>query len=409
MAKYRFKAYTRGGRLESGELEAESERTALEALTSRGLFASEIGRASAGASAAPWWRRELSSSRSVDLAGQALLAREMATLLRAGVTVDEALGIMELQPRLGARIRKLLTLVQADVRAGATLSAALAAREGAVPEAFWMLVRAGETGGTLKEVLGELADSLNEVARMRKQLITAMVYPLVLLIASGITVALILTVMVPAIIPLFRDAGVEPPGLISALAAGERMLSHHWPVVLVATVAGVLAWRIAWRSERTALAIDSFMLRLPLLKGMIQNVETARFARTLSMLLGNGVPVLDALRVSGNALRNRAYKAVVLHAEEEVNRGGTLIASLSQTALLPPLAVRLIALGEQTGQLPTMLGRVAELYEQDSRQRMERLLAVSTPAVTIAIGGLVGFIMLSVVSAMMSLNDVVLR
>lgn len=408
--KYIFKAYTNTGRLESGEVEADSEPAALDLLTDRGLFALEIARAgNSSTPATAWWRRELSSPRPLDLAGQAMLARELATLLRAGVTVDEALGIIELQPHIKTRLKNLLARVQTDVRAGVTLSAALAGCDGVVPETFWMLVRAGEASGTLKEVLAELARSLDEIVRMRKQLLTAMVYPLLLLVASGVTMAVIISVMVPAIVPLFRDAGVEPPALISLLAGIETALVNFWPLIVAPLCAGVVTWRCARRSETAAVVIDGILLRLPLVRGTIQRVETAKLARTLSMLLGNGVPLLSALRVSGNAVGNRIMRAAVFRAEDEVNRGGTLLSSLAGSGLLPPLAIRLISLGEETGQLPAMLARVAEIYEEDVRQRMERFLAVSTPAVTIVIGGLVGFIMLSVVSAMLSLNEVVLR
>ena len=410
MPKYGFKAYDGAGRLEHGEIDAETPRAALDAIARRGLFALEIindtGTAKRDVSL---WHREVLGSGTLPLAAQATLARELATLIKADIPIDEVLRIVALQPRIGRATRQLVEAVEADVVAGSALSQAMAAQRPALPDYFWRLVGAGEAGGALPKVMAELSDTLEQSVRLRKQLLTAMLYPVVLLVTALISVAVIMTIMVPALLPLFRDAGAEPPFLLAALGQAAQLLSGHWPIVL-AIVAGLVAALIwATRDARVAGLWHRAELRLPFIASHVQRGSTAQITRTLAMLLRNGVPMLEALETSAGVVRNRVYAAALRQARSDVNRGGSILASLSESALFPPLALRLIGIGEQTGQLAMMLTRIADVYEHDQRQQLDRLLAFATPAITIVIGCLVGLLMVTVFSAIIGLNEVVLR
>ena len=338
-----------------------------------------------------------------------MLARELATLVRADIPVDEALRLITLQPRLGARARRVVAVALERVVAGESLFDALAAEAGAIPDHFRWLVRAGEASGRLAQVLEELAQFLELSARVRSQIVTAMLYPLVLLMGACVTLIIIATVMVPAIVPLFRDAGVEPPVLLRALAAVEGAIVVWWPLsvtVLLALVA-VVVWSL--RSEAGRAQRDRLLLRLPVLGGLTRDTSTARLARTLATLVRNGVPLLDALRVTAGAVPNRAFRAALVTAQEEVNTGAPLWASLERTGLLPELAARFLRLGEETGQLAPMLTRAADIYDHDVQQRLQRVLSIAAPVVTIGIGLGIGALILSVMGAMLGLNEAVLR
>ena len=410
MPLFNFKAYDRTGRLEAGETVADSREAALGAITRRGLFPIELDLVSAGAQVTPpWWNRELLGARALPLTPLCVLTRELATLVKADLPIDEVLRVVALQPRIGARARRLVEAVLAQVMAGASLSDALAAQAGAIPQYVWRLVQAGETSGTLPQVLDELAGFLEQSARIRSQIVTAMLYPMVLLLSAAITVAVIVTVLVPTIVPLFRDAGVEPPFLIAVLMGIERGLLGNWPITVVATATVSVAIIWMWRSEQASELRDRTALRLPVLAGLIRRSSTARFARTMATLTRNGIPMIEALRVTAGVVRNRAFRAAIRDAEAEVNQGGTLLAPLTRCGLFPDLALRLVSLGEQTGQLATMLARVADIYERDLQQQLQRILEIATPAVTILIGVFVGALILSVMGAMLGLNEVVLR
>jgi general secretion pathway protein F len=348
------------------------------------------------------------------LAAQAMLARELATLLKADLPLDEVLRVVALQPRIGAAARQLVTAVLERVMGGSALSAALAAGGGSgqansVPQHFWRLVRAGEASGTLPQVLDELATYLEQSARLRGQVITAMLYPMVLLFAALVTVLVIVTVLVPAIVPLFQDAGVPPPLLVSALLTVERALFGHWPLSLLTlgAIIGLIVW--SRQSEHGRLLRDRLVLRLPVLAGLVQRGNTAQFARTLATLTRNGVPMLEALHVVGGTVRNRVFRTAIREAEVAVNQGGTLLGSLTRCGLFPDLALRLVALGEQTGQLSGMLTRVADIYEHDLQQQLQRILGITTPLITLGIGVFVGALILTVMSAMLGLNETVLK
>ncbi len=409
MPRYGFTAYDSGGRLERGEVDAESQRAALDTLSRRGLFPLEIGSNDQASRDVRWWNRELLAPRSLPLAAQAMLARELATLLKADIPVDEVLRIIALQPRIGGATRRVVEAVEADVVAGSALSEALAARDGAVPDFFWRLIGAGEASGALAQVLAELADFLEQSLRLRKQLLTALLYPIVLLLAAVLSIGVIVTIMAPALLPLFQDAGAEPPFLLTLLSRLERFLVGSWPITLLFAACLALVGLLATRNERLASLWDRAVLGAPIAGGLVQRGSTARFARTLATLLRNGVAVMDALDAVAGVVRNRAYRSAIRQTREDVNRGQPLLASLSNSGLFPQLALRLVGLGEQTGQLATMLTRVADIYEHDQQQQLERLLAFVTPAVTILIGCLVGFLMITVFGAILGLNEAVLR
>lgn len=412
MPLYSFKAYDIAGRLEQGELEADSREAALEKLGRTGRFPFDIAPASTVAGPAPttpWWNRELLGQGALPLATLAVLARELATLTKAALPIDEVLRVVALQPRIGGRARRLIETVLGRVIAGASLSEALAAQGQAIPQHFWRLVRAGEVSGTLPQALDELASFLEQSAKVRSQLVTALIYPMVLVVAALVTVGVIMTVMIPAILPLFQDAGRQPPVVVAALIALQKLASDYWPALIALFAAAILAIPVLARSERAMIAKDRLVLRVPVVGSLVQRSATMRLARTMSTLTRNGVPMLEAISVTAGVMRNRAFAAALRDAEREVNQGGALLAPLMRSGLLPDLALRMIALGEQTGQLPPMLSRVADIYEHDVQQQLQRLLGIATPVITVVIGVLVGALILSVMSAMIGLNETVLR
>lgn len=412
MPLYSFKAYDNAGRLEQGELEAESREAALEKLGRTGRFPFDIAPAMPGrdgTSTTPWWNRDLLGRRVLPLATLAILARELATLTKAALPIDEVLRVVALQPRIGARARKLVEVVLDRVIGGASLSEALAAEGDAIPQHFWRLVRAGEVSGTLPQTLEELAGFLEQSARTRGQLITALLYPMVLVAAALVTVAVIMTVMIPAIMPLFQDAGRQPPVVVSVLVWMQQLVTHNWPLMLVLLAGLIVGLLTLRRSERALIAKDRLVLRMPIVGSLVQRSQTMRLARTMATLTRNGVPMLEAIGVTAGVMRSRAFAAALREAERTVNQGGSLLAPLAASGLMPDLALRMIALGEQTGQLSPMLTRIADIYEHDVQQQLQRLLGIATPVITVVIGVLVGALILSVMSAMIGLNETVLR
>jgi general secretion pathway protein F len=292
---------------------------------------------------------------------------------------------------------------------GASLSEAFQAEGRAFPAYYVHVVRAGEAAGTLGQTLEELAGFLERSAEFRSRVGSALLYPAMLMVAAVVAVAVIMTVLIPTIAPLFTDAGVEPPFVIGFLLGVQETLASRWLVLLSVVAAIALGLLALVRNGRWRLWWDRRLLRLPLVAGLVENGQTAIMTRTLATLLRNGVPMLQALQIAGDVLSNRAMAAALRACAVEVKEGATLSGALGRAGLFPELALRLTAVGEQTGQLDAMLDRVGNIYELALQRQLGRLTSLLTPALTLAMGLLVGGLLLSVMGAIASVNDLALR
>jgi general secretion pathway protein F len=343
--------------------------------------------------------------RRVPLSGLALFTRELAVLVKADLPLDETLRIVALQPSLSAAMRRITEGVLARVLEGQSLSQALAAEGEAFPEFYWRLVRGGEASGSLGEVLDDLAGFLERTAEMRAKMLSALLYPAILLVVAGLAVTMIMAVLLPAIVPILRDAGAELPFIVRVLdgireaVAGNALLS----VGLVAGCAALIFILMATGTLRRLLS--RLALRLPLIRGIVMRREVARFSRTLGTLIRSGVPVLEATRIAGGVLSNLSYRSAIETVTEQVRQGAPLTRPLSASGYFPEVALRLIAVGEKTGQLEAMLIRVADIFETALQRQLDRITALLTPFLTLAIGLIVGGLIVSVMSALLSINE----
>ena len=408
MPRYRFRAYDKQGALKEGEIEARSRETALEVLHQRGQYPLDLTADDEGTvkPAGRWWEREISlGDGSLPTAGLALFTRELATLVKADLTLDESLRIVALQPLIPRRIKAATLGIYDQVREGNSLSGALAARGKEFPEYFWRLIQAGEASGSLGEVLDDLSLFLERSSEVRTQVGSALLYPAVLLVAAAGALGVILTVLLPTVVPLFKDAGAPLPSTLQFLVDAQDFITRNW-ILMLAALAGIIALLlIGVRNTGLRLVFHRTLLRLPLIGGLIANRETARFSRTLATMIRSGVPMLEAVRISGSVLQNQAFASAVTDAGQALQEGGTLSAPLLKSGLFSELSMRLIAVGEQTGQLEPMLMRVAQVYEATLQRQLARFMSLLTPVLTLVIGGLVGGLILSVMSAILKVNE----
>lgn len=407
MSRYTFRAYDTNGTLKEGSIEARSREIALALLHQQGQYPLELVEASAASKpVTKWWDREISfSDGSLPLSGLTLFTRELATLVKADLPLDESLKIVGLQPLIPRRVKAATLGVLDGVREGQSLSGALAARGPEFPEYYWRLVQAGEASGSLDAVLDDLSVFLERSSEVRTQVGSALLYPAVLLVAAGVALGVILTVLLPTVAPLFADAGKPLPPVLQFLVSAQSFVTQNWVLVAAAGSASIVGSLVALRRPGVRLMFHSALLRLPIVGPMIANRETARFARTLATMTRSGVPMLDAVRISSSVMQNQAFAQAVAGAGQVVQEGGTLSAPLLKSGLFSELSMRLIAVGEQTGQLEAMLMRVAQVYEATLQRQLARLMSLLTPVLTLVIGGLVGGLILSVMSAILKLNE----
>ena len=404
MPRYRYKAYDSTGALTQGVVEARSRDQALLLLHNQGQHPLDVTEEQARASER-WWEREVFGGRGISVSGLALLTRELATLIKADLPLDEALRIVSLQPLIPTKVRRVTEAVHESVRNGESLSSALAARGNEFPEYYWRLVQAGESSGTLGDVLEDISTFLERSNEVRSQVGSALLYPAVLLLAAVAALTIIMTVLLPTVVPLFKDAGAKPPATLQFLLNAQDAIARNWLVALVGLAGLVLGAFLAARNPAWRLAFDRLVLRLPVIGQLAQARETARFARTLATLTRNGVAMLEAVRISGAVLQNKAFTRAVADAGASLKEGSTLSAPLLQSKLFSELSLRLIAIGERTGQLDTMLMRVATIFEATLQRQLARLLSLLTPILTLLIGGMVGGLILSVMNAILSVNE----
>jgi general secretion pathway protein F len=334
----------------------------------------------------------------------ALFTHQLATLLGAGQPLDRALGILLELPE-SERARKLVERVRERVRGGTPLSQALDEEHGVFPRLYISLVRAGEAGGSLEETLRRLAEYLERSQQLKGSIINALIYPAFLMVGVFGSLVLLLAYVVPQFVPIFEDMQVPIPFITQAvLALGSLLQSWWWAIALVLGV-GLVVWRARLRDPAARLAWHARLLRMKLAGPLLLKVETARIARTLGTLLRNGVPLLSALTIARQVTGNTALDAALAGAAEQVKEGGGLSVALGQAQQFPRLAIQMVQVGEEAGELDGMLLKVAETFDQESRRSIDRLLAALVPALTIVMTVLVAIIMAAILLPLLSLTS----
>lgn len=405
MPRFRYRALDAARQRVEGELEAESRSAAMLQLREQRLLPLEAHE-QGGSPLRELLRRDLGELLPVSQGQVARGLGNLAALLQAGLPLERALRVM-LDGGQEPRLQRAFAEVLARLGRGSRFSDALAASPEVFAAEVVAVARAGEHGGSLAPSLERLALTLERGARLRQQVRSALIYPAILLVATLLTVVLLLTVVVPEFEPIFGEAGRELP-LATRIVVGAGDLAADWwwslPLLFLLVPLLVRAWLAA---PRRRAAWHGLLLRLWLLGGLLRRIEMARFARTLGTLLQNGVGLTGALNLAAGGCRNAAVAAAVARAEAGVRGGEALAAYLRREALFPPLTVQMVQVGQETGRLGDMLLRLAELYDQEIRLQLERVLALLVPLLTVVLGLIVGFVLFAILSAVLSINEVV--
>jgi general secretion pathway protein F len=331
------------------------------------------------------------------------LIRELATMLTAGQDLDRALRYM--QETAPTRIRPTLTGLRDAVRDGSPLSEAMSRYPTTFPAMHVGMVRAGEAGGNLGPTLSRIADLLDRQRALASTVTSALIYPAVLFVAMIGAVTLLLTEVLPQFVPMFEQSGVALPASTQFLIAAGNFVQEDGLSLLLAILVLIVALRFALRQARVRLIVDRIVLRLPVVGGLTQEVLAARFTRVLGTLLHNGVALIPALAIVRDVMGNHAARAAVEQASVTARGGGSLTRDLEAAGAFPVRAIHLLRLGEETAQLAAMALRAADIHEEKTRLATQRLTALLVPAMTILMGLAVGGIVASLMTAMLSLNN----
>ncbi len=386
---YAFRAVDNLGAKVKGEVEADSSAAVVRLLHGRGMLALEVK------------LKRNSLDLNLDLFSRvklddiALATRQLSTMISSGLSLMRALIVLEAQTQ-SARLRAAIGSVRTDVEAGVSLSAALSRHPKIFSQLFVSMINAGETGGFLEDALLRVADQLEAQGRLRRQVRGAMVYPIVItVIAIGVLVAM-LTFIIPVFSGVFKQFGGHLPTMTADTIEASKLLKHRWYAFVIGVPLALLAFR-RWKSSRSGRPLwHRIKLKTPLKIGeIVRKIALARWSRTLASLVSAGVPMLEAIEVTGNTAGNAQIERAMATVRESVQGGGTIASAMAGEKIFPGLVTNMVSVGEETGALDATLGKVADYYEEQVEVAVKALTSILEPIMIIFVGGLVGFMILA--------------
>jgi general secretion pathway protein F len=403
MPAYEFTALDPRGRQQKGLLEGDTPRQVRGMLRDRGLTPLSVHEVAEARAAAKGSLRGTGGWSSTDLT---LFTRQLATLARSGLPLDEALAAVAQQS--DRKTVKRVTLgVRSGVNEGRTLAQALAEFPSVFPPLFRATIEAGESSGKLDNVLERLADYVERRQALQQKVLVAAIYPIFLIVFSVAIVTLLLTYVVPKIVSVFAELDQQLPLLTRGLIALSDFLREYGLGLLVLLAAGLIAFAQAMRSDDFRRRVHRALLRLPLVGPLTRGANTARFTRTLGILFGSGVPILDALRIGAQVVENLPMREAIDAATARVREGAAVNRSLADSGLFPPITLHMIASGEASGRLDDMLDRAAAQQEREVETMIGAVMAALGPALVLLMGGVVLMIVLAILLPIFDMNQLV--
>lgn len=399
MQTFAYVAMDADGRKRKGVIEAASKEAAINMVSQQGRYILEIaeGGGSIAEKAAP-----VTAGRRVSRSDLALLTRRLADMSDAGLPLDRVLKVASEQSE-NARLTEILTETHRDVQGGLSVSAALSKHPKVFDEIYTQTLKAGEASGQFPQVTSRLADFMEKDVARRSQIASAMIYPGILTGVAVSAVVFLMSFVVPKLMPVFK--GMDLPSYTRMLFAVSAFLTNNWMLVIGALVGGAIALKGYFATEAGMLARDRMLLQLPLIGPVTKKAVVSRYSRILSTLIFGGVPILEALQIAGYSSGNRVFLKSSQEVQNDVRDGRALGESLKDSGVFPPVLVEMVAIGEETGELPKMLTRVSDSLDFEVDNGLRRLTSAVEPLIVVAMGLIVGFIILSILMPIMQAQD----
>ncbi len=409
MPGYKYTAYDLDGREQRGVIESDSPRLARAVLREQGLFPLDVA-AIAAANDASIRTRFSGVVRGLSTDDLSNLTRQLATLVGAGLTIEASLNALVEQAE-SERERQIVAALRASIREGKSLAEAMAVFPQTFSELYRTLVGAGETSGKLPDVLLKLADYVEEQQAIKQKLVTAMIYPIIVMGICLIVVVGLMLYVVPQVVGVFEHTKQVLPLMTRALLLLSKFLQFTWWLWIIVGIVGVTLFRLAMRQESKRRRWHAWLLRLPIFGRLIRVHETSQLAATLSILVGSGVPVLTALQAGVGVVNNLPMREALMRATNQVREGVSLSRALqaqqTKPALFPPVMLHLVASGEASGRLPDTLASAARQQQRELETRTARLAAMIEPTMIVVMGVIVLAIVLAVLLPIFELNQLV--
>lgn len=382
---FEYAVRDRRGKLVSGKLEAPSEAAVVQKLRGMGYAPVSLREANTG------MNREITLpfGNGVKLKDLAVMSRQFATMINSGLSLLRALSILAEQTE-NKMLAKTLGEVRTAVETGQSLSAALSKHPKVFPPLVMNMVRAGEVGGFLDQVMLQIAENFEAEVKLRGKIKSAMTYPVVVFVIAILSVVGMLIFIVPIFAKMFSDLGGTLPAPTRVLVAMSTGLRFAAPALLVLLIAGSITWARVRHTEQVRQLVDPLKLRLPVFGQLFRKVAISRFSRNLGTMLSSGVPILQSLEIVGETSGNVVLRSAAVSVQESVRRGESLAGPLAHHAVFPPMVVQMLAVGEDTGAIDTMLHKVSDFYDAEVEATTEALTSLIEPIMIAVLGGLIG-------------------
>ena len=400
---FQYAVRDRAGKIVNGKIDAESPAIVAQKLTSMGYAPVSISQSNAGLN------REISLPAlraKVKLKDLAIFSRQFATMINSGLSLLRSLSILENQTE-NKELAKILSQVRADVETGSALSTSLGKHPKVFPPLMVNMTRAGEVGGFLDQVLLQVAENYEAEVKLRGKVKSAMTYPIVVLVMALLAVTGMLLFIVPIFAEMFEGLGGELPGPTRLLMYISGLLKATAPLLVVALVASLAVWQRVKHQERVRNVVDPLKLRIPVFGSLFQRIALARFARNLGTMTRSGVPILQSLDIVADTTGNVVLGRAVRDVQDSVRGGESLAKPLEKHPVFPPMVVQMMAVGEDTGALDTMLMKISEFYDQEVEATTESLTALIEPLMIAGLGGIVGAMIIAMYMPIFKIFDLV--
>ena len=403
MATFAYKAVSRDGKQVEGQIDAGTRQLAAASVQKMGLIPLRV-QAELARPVSPSIQSRLKLQR-VTRKDVLIFTQELSTLIRAGLPLDRTL---EITAELATKpaLRRVIDNVLTQIKGGGSLADALSAHPKQFSKLFVNMVRAGEAGGILDVVLDRLAEFQESAEELRSYMVAALIYPALLTAVGFGSVAVLFYFVIPRFAGIFEDIGAQIPPAAMVLISLAEFTRAYWWVALGTIILAAISARIFLRTPGGARTWDQIQLNIPLVGTTVLKLEVARFARTLGTLIGSAVPLIAAVRIVEGIAGNRILAEGIGRIADGAKRGEGVARPMREAGVFPPLALHLVAVGEETGRLDTMLIQVAEVYEKEVRSSVKALTSAFEPAIILVMGVLIGGIVLSMLTAIFSINDV---
>jgi general secretion pathway protein F len=415
---YSWKGLNTDGKSVTGTRDADGAKALRQALRREGIFITEHREVLAGgqrAAARASGEKQSVFKREIDFAAMlervrpqevAAFTRQLATLIKAGIPLAEALGALAEQGE-NKKFQRVLAEIRQKVNEGSSLADTLNAHPTIFPDLYTNMVRSGEAAGNLDAVLSRLADFLDAQHALRSKVSGALTYPIIMVVLGTVIMGVLMVVVVPKITSIFQDMGKTLPWNTQLLIFASDLVANWWWALIILGGLGYWLYRRWARQAKGKAVMDRLRLKLPLIGPLIRYVGVARFARTLSTMLAAGVPVLAALEITKKVLNNTVLEKVVEEARDAIREGESIATPLKRSGQFPSLMVHMVSVGERSGQLEAMLENVATAYERDVEGKVARLTTVLSPLLIVIMALAVVFIVFSVLQPIMDMQNFV--